>query len=95
MNLQRRILEKWYTISFGLVPLQLGAIVAGLLCSNHVTYRFGKGMMPKMYQLNPDAIKLIVDQYAKLVTISDSLSIFTELLLAKLQNSTAETLLPM
>ncbi|KAH7876114.1 hypothetical protein F5879DRAFT_49559 [Lentinula edodes] len=63
MNLQRRILEKWYTISFGLVPLQLGAIVAGLLCSNHVTYRFGKGMMPKMYQLNPDAIKLIVDQY--------------------------------
>ncbi|KAJ3770308.1 hypothetical protein FB446DRAFT_671407 [Lentinula raphanica] len=63
MNLQRRILEKWYTIAFGLVPLQLAAIVAGLLCSNHVTYRFGKGMMPKRYQLNPNAMKVIVDKY--------------------------------
>ncbi|KAJ3991065.1 tetraspanin Tsp2 [Lentinula boryana] len=63
LNLQRHILEKWYTISFGLVPLQLGAIIAGLLCSNHVTYRFGKGMMPKRYQLNSNAMKVIVDNY--------------------------------
>ncbi|KAJ3799802.1 hypothetical protein GGU11DRAFT_775592 [Lentinula aff. detonsa] len=63
LNLQRHILKKWYTISFGLVPLQLGAIIAGLLCSNHVTYRFGKGMMPKRYQLNSNAMKVIVDNY--------------------------------
>ncbi|KAJ3747563.1 hypothetical protein DFH05DRAFT_821584 [Lentinula detonsa] len=63
LNLQRHILKKWYTISFGLVPLQLGVIIAGLLCSNHVTYRFGKGMMPKRYQLNSNAMKVIVDNY--------------------------------
>ncbi|KAJ4482399.1 hypothetical protein J3R30DRAFT_2167183 [Lentinula aciculospora] len=64
MNLQRRILERWYTITFGLVPLQLSAIVAGLLCSNHVTYRFGKGMIPKRYQLDPSVMKVIVNSYA-------------------------------
>ncbi|KAJ7938737.1 hypothetical protein B0H13DRAFT_1587514, partial [Mycena leptocephala] len=41
-------LERWYKTSFGLVPVDIGADYGGgLLCSNHVTYCFGKGMMPK------------------------------------------------
>ncbi|KIK69796.1 hypothetical protein GYMLUDRAFT_524373 [Collybiopsis luxurians FD-317 M1] len=63
LNWQRRILKRWYIIAFTLVPVQLGAIFAGLLCSNHVTYRFGKGMMPKRYQLDATAVKVIIDNY--------------------------------
>ena len=36
---------------FCLVPLHLINIVTGLLCSNHVTHRFGKGIMPPRYRL--------------------------------------------
>ncbi|KAG8908137.1 hypothetical protein FRB99_000165 [Tulasnella sp. 403] len=59
-----RILKKWYIIVFSLVPLHLACIVAALLCSNHVTYRFGKGMMPKAYRLNAEAMAVIMDTYA-------------------------------
>jgi hypothetical protein len=58
-------LERWYIASFGLVPLQLFCIMAGLLCSNHVTYRFGKGMMPKAYRLSLGSMAVIMDNYAK------------------------------
>ncbi|KAJ7711182.1 hypothetical protein B0H16DRAFT_637474 [Mycena metata] len=39
-------------------------MAAGLLCSNHVTYRFGKGMMPKGYRLSREAMAVIMEQYA-------------------------------
>ncbi|KAJ7719586.1 hypothetical protein B0H16DRAFT_1739291 [Mycena metata] len=39
-------------------------MAAGLLCSNHVTYRFGKGMMPKAYRLSREAMAVIMEQYA-------------------------------
>ncbi|KAJ7721766.1 hypothetical protein B0H16DRAFT_1601729, partial [Mycena metata] len=40
-------------------------MAAGLLCSNHVTYRFGKGMMPKAYRLSREAMAVIMEQYAR------------------------------
>jgi hypothetical protein len=43
----------------------LGIILAALLCSNHVTYRFGKGMMPKAYRLSREAMAVIVAGYAE------------------------------
>ncbi|KAJ6473128.1 hypothetical protein C8R45DRAFT_835359 [Mycena sanguinolenta] len=58
------LLHRWFIAVFGCVPLTLGAIIAGLLCSNHVTYRFGKGMMPKAYRLSPESIAAIMDSYA-------------------------------
>jgi hypothetical protein len=61
---ERRVLKKFYTAVFGCVPLQIAVMVAALLCSNHVTYRFGKGMMPKAYRLNLDSMAVIMDQYA-------------------------------
>lgn len=61
------VLRKWYTILFSLAPLHVGIIVVALLCSNHVTYRFGKGMMPKAYRLSPDSMAVIVDQYTRCV----------------------------
>ncbi|KAJ7719583.1 hypothetical protein B0H16DRAFT_1739287 [Mycena metata] len=39
-------------------------MAAGLLCSNHVTYRFGEGMMLKAYRLSRDAMAVIMAQYA-------------------------------
>jgi hypothetical protein len=61
---ERFILKRWYIASFGLVPIHIMVILAGLLCSNHVTYRFGKGMTPKAYRLNMDTVAAIMDNYA-------------------------------
>jgi len=65
MTFERLVLERWYTIVFGLVPFQIGVIVAGLLCYNHITYRFGKGMMPKAYRLSMNSMAVIMDSYAR------------------------------
>lgn len=59
------VLKKWYTAVFALVPVHLVVMVVGLLCSNHVTYRFGKGMMPKAYRLSLGSMGVIMDQYAQ------------------------------
>lgn len=65
IKFERLVLERWYATAFGLVPFQIGAILVALLCSNHVTYRFGKGMVPKAYRLSPSAMAVIMDNYAK------------------------------
>jgi hypothetical protein len=64
LQFQRSVLDRWYKVAFALVPLHLFVMVAGLLCSNHVTYRFGKGMMPKAYRLSMNSMAVIMDNYA-------------------------------
>ncbi|KAI0036272.1 hypothetical protein K488DRAFT_41460 [Vararia minispora EC-137] len=49
---ERRALATLYGIVFSLVPLLLVDVAAGVLCANHVTHRFGKGITPKQYRLN-------------------------------------------
>ncbi|KAJ7711186.1 hypothetical protein B0H16DRAFT_637632 [Mycena metata] len=39
-------------------------MAAGLPFSNNVTYRFGKGIMPKAYRLSREAMAVIMEQYA-------------------------------
>ena len=68
MEFERFVLERWYTIAFGLVPFQIAVIVVGLLCSNHITYRFGKGLMPKAYRLSMNSMAVIMDNYARCVS---------------------------
>ncbi|KAF9258141.1 hypothetical protein L218DRAFT_877781 [Marasmius fiardii PR-910] len=68
MNFQRMALERWYLGVFCLIPAQVLVMVAGLLCSNHVTYRFGKGMMPKAYRLDMGSMAVIMDNYANELT---------------------------
>lgn len=65
LQFERRILLKWYQSIFVLVPVHIGVMVVGLLCSNHITYRFGKGMMPEAYRLNMSAMAVILDNYAE------------------------------
>ncbi|KAG1772833.1 hypothetical protein EV702DRAFT_1270544 [Suillus placidus] len=67
INFEKRVLYFWYTIAFSLVPLQLVIMLAGLLCSNHVTYRFGKGTLPKAYRLSMTSMTVIMDNYARWV----------------------------
>ena len=69
LKFERVALERWYAVAFALVPVQIGAILAALLCANHVTYRFGKGMTPKAYRLSVGAMAVIMDNYAKCVFI--------------------------
>ncbi|THH04983.1 hypothetical protein EW145_g5127 [Phellinidium pouzarii] len=64
LHFERTALERWYAVAFGIVPFQLIAILAALLCSNHVTFRFGKGMMPKAYRLSMNSMAIIMDNYA-------------------------------
>ena len=70
MEFEDDILKKWYTAVFSIVPLHIIIMTAGLLCSNHVTYRFGKGMMPKAYRLSLQSMGVIMDQYAQYVSPS-------------------------
>lgn len=64
LKFERTVLERWYTVIFSVVPAQLLVMITALLCSNHVTYRFGKGMMPKAYRLNMNSMAVIMDNYA-------------------------------
>ncbi|KAK7454629.1 hypothetical protein VKT23_011382 [Stygiomarasmius scandens] len=41
-----------WSATFSIVPLHLLNIITALLCSNHVTREFGKGIMPKQYRLS-------------------------------------------
>ncbi|ELU41841.1 tetraspanin Tsp2 family [Rhizoctonia solani AG-1 IA] len=63
LRFERKVLTSWYTVAFALVPLQLACMVGSLLCANHVTYRFGKGMMPKAYRLDLNSMAVIMDNY--------------------------------
>jgi hypothetical protein len=65
MKFERDVLGKWFIAVFVIVPFHLATIVAALLCSNHVTYRFGKGMTPKAYRLGPESMAVIMEKYAK------------------------------
>ncbi|KAJ7721785.1 hypothetical protein B0H16DRAFT_1790303 [Mycena metata] len=69
LEFQEKALTRWYIVSFGLVPVHIGA------CSifnngrwppllQPRTYRFGKGMMPKAYRLSREAMAVIMEQYA-------------------------------
>ncbi|KZS93494.1 hypothetical protein SISNIDRAFT_411239 [Sistotremastrum niveocremeum HHB9708] len=64
LKFEKVVLQWWYIAAFGLVPVHLATMFAALLCSNHVTYRFGKGMMPKAYRLSMGSMAVIMDNYA-------------------------------
>lgn len=65
LHLERRVLSIWFTVSFAIVPAHVLIILAALLCSNHVTYRFGKGLMPERYRLDLGSMAVIMDEYAE------------------------------
>jgi hypothetical protein len=79
-DFERLVLKRWYIAAFGLVPLHIGVMVSGLLCSNHVTYRFGKGMTPKAYRLSMNSMAVIMDNYANQLADQYGPEVATEIL---------------
>jgi hypothetical protein len=97
IRFQRKVLERWYTVSFSLAPLHLFVMIAGLLCSNHVTYRFGKGMMPKAYRLSMTSMAVIMDDYAARLADEYGAEVASDVLMrsrSDLQLSSAAQLAP-
>ena len=76
MRYERVILRRWYTIAFALVPFHLFVMFSALLCSNHVTYRFGKGMTPRAYRLDLSSMAVLMENYAKYVIPASSIVMF-------------------
>ncbi|KAF8997090.1 hypothetical protein BDQ17DRAFT_1363686 [Cyathus striatus] len=64
LDFERDLLRRWYTWAFSILAVQAGIMITALLSANHVTYRFGKGMMPKAYRLSMDSMAVIMDNYA-------------------------------
>ena len=64
LKFERRAMQAWYTAAFALVPAQIAVMVIALLCSNHVTYRLGKGIIPKQYRLDEASTAQLMNQYA-------------------------------
>ncbi|KAJ7929105.1 hypothetical protein B0H13DRAFT_1965622, partial [Mycena leptocephala] len=79
-DFEKVVLTRWYIASFGLVPLHIAIMVSGLLCSNHVTYRFGKGMTPKAYRLSMNSMAVIMDNYANQLAEQYGPEVATEIL---------------
>ncbi|UZJ55552.1 hypothetical protein CBS101457_004872 [Exobasidium rhododendri] len=57
IDFQRRVLQYIYICSFAIVPVHLALIVTALLCADHITYRFGKGVTPKEYRIDENTIR--------------------------------------
>jgi hypothetical protein len=55
-------LEIIWSAVFALVPLHLLNITIALLCANHLTRAFGKGMTPKQYRLSSMDVKADADK---------------------------------
>jgi hypothetical protein len=54
---EKENLGKVWRWAFGIVAVHLVNVVVGLLCSEHVTKRFGKGIMPKRYRLKAEDVR--------------------------------------
>jgi len=64
LRFERDVLKYWYIASFSLVPLQIAVIITSLLSSSHITYRFGKGLTPKRYRLDMQAMNVLMEEYS-------------------------------
>jgi hypothetical protein len=66
LDFEKDVLRRWYLKAvFAIVPFRTAVIVTMLFFSDHVTYRFGKGMMPKRYRLSMGSMALIMENYAQ------------------------------
>jgi hypothetical protein len=57
IEFERSALLNIYAVAFSLVPAHLACVVITMLCANHITYRFGKGITPKRYRIDDQTIK--------------------------------------
>lgn len=56
-NFEHQNLSRIWRAAFALVPLHMFNLVVALLCANHMTNTFGKGITPKQYRLSATDVK--------------------------------------
>ncbi|KAJ3556761.1 hypothetical protein NM688_g1847 [Phlebia brevispora] len=56
LRFERASLAMVWSTAFGVVPVHIVNIFVALLCANHVTRRFGKGVMPREYRLTSEDV---------------------------------------
>jgi hypothetical protein len=69
IDFQRSALRNFYTAAFGVVPAHLACIVITILCANHITYRFGKGVTPARYRVDDQTLQQAFNKTAFDLTI--------------------------
>lgn len=67
LRFEREHLRMVWTIVFSVAPVHIASMVIALLCANHITKTFGKGLTPKIYRLSlkdvrEDAAKIRAEQ---------------------------------
>ncbi|KAI0770672.1 hypothetical protein C8Q74DRAFT_1333987 [Fomes fomentarius] len=65
----------WSTV-FALVPVHIGNVIVALLCANHVTRTFGKGITPKRYRLSGEDVQADAEVLMKVLVRLVSHSVF-------------------
>ena len=56
-NFEHQNLSRIWRAAFALVPLHIFNLAVALLCANHITHIFGKGITPKQYRLSATDVK--------------------------------------
>lgn len=51
-SLTKQALKITWIVAFSMIPVHLLVLFSGLLCSNHVNNKFGKGLPPKLYHMD-------------------------------------------
>jgi len=61
-DFEHQNLSRIWRSAFALVPLHMVNLVVALLCANHMTNTFGKGITPKQYRLSATDVKADADK---------------------------------
>lgn len=67
-NFEHQNLSRIWRTAFALVPLHMINMVVALLCANHITKTFGKGITPKQYRLRAADVKADAEKILDSVT---------------------------
>ena len=73
-NFEHQNLSRIWRAAFALVPLHMFNLVVALLCANHITSMFGKGITPKQYRLSATDVKADAEKILDGVTLFSRLS---------------------
>ena len=57
LRAQMRILGAWYAAAFAVCGAQVLVLATAVLCANHVTRTFGKGITPRRYRLCAEDVR--------------------------------------
>lgn len=69
LRFEQASLHTIWTAAFAVVPLHIANIFFSLLCANHVTRRFGKGIMPRQYRLSGADVQADAEKFSEMLRV--------------------------